>query len=155
MAQDTDKEFNNKIVEAIQRFEKALSVYHSTTHHYGDFELYYAEEKILRYIGDNKDVMSVDIWKHFNITSSACAQFVKKLKDKGLIKQKTSPDDSRCKFLYLTDLGREAYEGGLENDRQWAELCAEEFKKYTNKQKKDAADLIDFISDCMFAGDVR
>lgn len=120
-----------------------MAEYDGMPHIYGSQLLYQAEGYMLHMIASNPGSTITEISAITSKTPSACSQIVRKLRLKGLVKQKRNPDNNRKLNLWLTDAGTEVHEGYLEFNRYCQDktfallehLTDEELAVHTKVQK--------------------
>ncbi len=64
-------------------------------------------------IGENEGINITELAKTRGITKGAASQMIYKLKDKGLVEKRTSPDSDAELNLFLTEMGKKAREEHL------------------------------------------
>ncbi|MDF9867469.1 DNA-binding MarR family transcriptional regulator [Bacilli bacterium PM5-3] len=96
-----------------------INEYDSQLHDYNGVELYQAESQMVKIIGDFPGISAIECAKKLKKTSSACSQIVRKLRNKGWIKQERNELNNRVYNLYLTDSGKELYK----NHRKFEDKC--------------------------------
>lgn len=79
------------------------------------FGLTTAQADILLYCAENSGKSFVDLKKYFNIAHQTAQGLVQRMADKGLLSITLSPNDARCKQIFLTPKGQSIYEDMLKN----------------------------------------
>jgi len=93
--------------------------YDSQLHDYNGVILYQAESQLIKLIGNFPGISAVECASKQKKTMSACSQLIKKLRNKGWIRQERNELNNRVYNLYLTDEGKEIYK----NHKKFEEKC--------------------------------
>lgn len=75
----------------------------------GDIKLSHIEIHTIESIGDNDGINLTRLAKEKGITKSAASQMIYRLREKGLVEKKVSPENEAQIVLSLTEKGRQAY----------------------------------------------
>ncbi len=78
-----------------------------------------------------------------NRTKSTTTALIKKLRDAGLIQEEPSPDDSRQKYIFLTDKGREYDKLTSSISRELLSVC---YTGFSEKEKNELLHLLKKMS---------
>ena len=109
-------------MELIDEFDRGCDLteeYDSLLHNYNGIILFQAESQMIKMIGNHPGITASEISKSFGKTGSASSQLIRKLKEKGWVRQERNEVNNRLYNLYLTDEGNAIYE----NHRQFEERC--------------------------------
>lgn len=93
--------------------------YDTQLHDYNGVILYQAESQLIKLIGNFPGISAAECANKLKKTLSACSQLIKKLKNKGWIRQERNELNNRVYNLYLTEEGKEIYK----NHRKFEEKC--------------------------------
>lgn len=97
----------------IDRLDKGVHLineYDSVPHDYGSAVMYQAESKIIQLVGKYPGIKASEIAVVFHKTPSACSQLIRKLRNKGWIRQVRNEKNNREYRLFLTEDGIRIYE---------------------------------------------
>ena len=109
-------------VKLIDEFDQGCDLteeYDALLHNYNGTILFQAESQMIKMIGNHPGITASEISKSFGKTGSASSQLIRKLKEKGWVRQERNQENNRLYNLYLTESGSEIYE----NHRQFEERC--------------------------------
>lgn len=87
-----------------------MAEYDSIPHKYGETTLYQSEAYIVNGIGRMPDITITELAEILKKTPSACSQIVRKLIDKGLVRQERNERNKRIYNLQLTPDGEKMYQ---------------------------------------------
>ena len=99
----------HKLMEAVDDGYDLMAEYDSLPHRYGDVVLYQAESKVIQYIGRHKSVTLTEIANANGKTPSAYSQIIRKLRQKGWVKQVRNEHNNREYNLFLTEAGWQVF----------------------------------------------
>ncbi len=85
-------------------------------------------------IGDNEGINITALAKTRGITKGAASQMIYKLRDKGLVEKRVSPDSDAELNLFLTEMGKKAREEHLNRHK----TNGEKFASILNRVPKEA-----------------
>ena len=109
-------------MKLIDEFDQGCDLteeYDALLHNYNGTILFQAESQMIKMIGNHPGITASEISKSFGKTGSASSQLIRKLKEKGWVRQERNQENNRLYNLYLTESGSEIYE----NHRQFEERC--------------------------------
>ena len=66
------------------------------------YELTPTQFKILKYLYDHENVISMDLQKQYSMTNPTVTGIIQNMENHGWIKRVPNPDDSRSKYIKLT-----------------------------------------------------
>ena len=95
-------------MELIDEFDRGCDLteeYDSLLHNYNGIILFQAESQMIKMIGNHPGITASEISKSFGKTGSASSQLIRKLKEKGWVRQERNEVNNRLYNLYLTDEG--------------------------------------------------
>lgn len=87
-----------------------MAEYDSIPHTYGHTTLYQSEAYIVNWIGRMPDITITELAELLKKTPSACSQIVRRLIDKGLVRQERNEQNKRIYNLQLTPDGEKMYQ---------------------------------------------
>lgn len=87
-------------MEAVDDGYDLMTEYDSLPHRYGDVVLYQAESKVIQYIGHHKSVTLTENANTNGKTSSTYSQIIRKLRQKGWVKQVRNEHNNRERSCY-------------------------------------------------------
>lgn len=74
-----------------------------------DMRFFRGEIHMLKFIGDEPGLLSLDIARRMNVTKVVVSKTIGKLEKRGFILKKEDEEDRKKKRLFLTPKGQEAY----------------------------------------------
>lgn len=74
-----------------------------------DMSFFRGEIHIIKVIGDEPGIISLDIAKKMNVTKAVISKTLTKLEQRGFIEKREDEEDRKKKQLFLTERGKEAY----------------------------------------------
>lgn len=98
---------------------------------------------ILFVLSQNEKMTMGEIAAAINRTKSTTTALIKKLRDAGLIQEEPSPDDSRQKYIFLTDKGREYDKLTSSISRELLSVC---YTGFSEKEKNELLHLLKKMS---------
>lgn len=129
---DKDKrEIMLNIWETQNNSRKLMDEYDSRLHTYGEHILYHAEANLIDLIGYNPGITVTDLSKEVGKTPSACSQVVRKLKEKGWVKQRRNVNNNRQFKLELTESGKKVFKDHVGYDRDQQEMVFEKLSQFS------------------------
>lgn len=117
-----ENERYNLFVQLVEEFDCGCDLaeeYDALLHNYNGTILFQAESQMIKMIGDNPGITASEISKRFGKTGSASSQLIRKMKEKGWVRQERNPDNNRLYNLFLTEEGETIYQ----NHKQFEERC--------------------------------
>ena len=117
-----ENERYNLFVQLVEEFDRGCDLaeeYDALLHNYNGTILFQAESQMIKMIGDNPGITASEISKRFGKTGSASSQLIRKMKEKGWVRQERNPDNNRLYNLFLTEEGETIYQ----NHKQFEERC--------------------------------
>lgn len=108
--------------DLIAELDEAFSLireYDSQLHDYNGVILYQAESQLIKLIGNTPGITAMECAAILKKTTSACSQLLKKLRQKGWIRQERNQLNNRLYNLFLTKSGQVIYR----NHKSFEESC--------------------------------
>ncbi len=109
-------------VKLIDEFDQGCDLteeYDALLHNYNGTILFQAESQMIKMIGNHPGITASEISRSFGKTGSASSQLIRKLREKGWVRQERNEANNRLYNLYLTEEG----DGIYRNHRQFEERC--------------------------------
>lgn len=144
MKNDKRFEIFCRMIEELDRSVYLIDEYDKLLHDYNGAVMFQAESQMIKTIGDLPGITASQISKKFGKSTSASSQIIRKLKNKGWVKQARNSSNSREYNLFLTDEGKDIY--GKHRDfeqkcydrtfEMLGDVTDEEMKSYLEIQKR-------------------
>lgn len=131
-----------KLMDAMDEAHAAMSEYQTVPKTYQDTILFKAETHTIRIIGENPGITISEIAIFQHQTRSASSQFVKALAKKGLVEQRTSENNKKERYIYLTPLGEDIYE---EHEKRDLDSYQKIYDNMCNLSNDEMTSFIEFL----------
>lgn len=118
-----------------------MEEYDSLVHKYGEMIMYQAETKVVQYIGEHESATVTGLAQELGKSPSAYSQIVRKLRQKGLVKQVRNEQNNREYMLLLTELGWQLYKDHNQFEQACYERTLQKLMKYSDDELKTFCDI--------------
>ncbi len=109
-------------IRLLETFDRGCSLteeYDSLLHNYNGTLMYQAESQMIKIIGNHPGITAGEISQGMGKSGSASSQIIRKLKEKGWVRQERNEMNNRQYNLYLTEEGNAIYQ----DHRRFEERC--------------------------------
>lgn len=128
------KELLKRIWRAQDEAYDLMFEYNSLPHYYGENILYQAEGEIIDLIAVNPGITITALGTILQKTPSACSQIVRKLRDKGWVRQSRNRENNRLYNLTLTESGMGIYRDHIHFTQKCRDITFGLLEEFTEEQ---------------------
>lgn len=135
------------LLEMFERIEKQINEYESIPRMYEDYLMYYREIHTIAFIGDHEGTTATEISKHFSLTKSTVSHLLKKLKDRGFLRQVRNDKDAKIQNIYLTEEGKKVYTVHSHYDEQRHKELYSKFSEVPSEEISTCVKIMEMLID--------
>lgn len=148
--ENMENERYNLFVQLVDEFDRGCELteeYDALLHNYNGTILFQAESQMIKMIGNHPGITASEISKTFGKTGSASSQLIRKMKEKGWVRQERNLKNNRLYNLFLTEEGEVIYQ----NHKEFEERCYQRTFHSLDTFTEDEMKLYIAIQRCMNA----